>query len=95
VTKDNVSVRDFPLIYHTVKLPPPRLLSGLPPTDKLDYEAVAIMSDVDPKKYVSKTGDAFSIGQFEPIIFYRFLAKIAHSFAIGRLGLTFWILLSA
>jgi hypothetical protein len=72
VTKDNVNVADFPLIYHTVKLPPPRILSGLPPTDKLDYEVVAIMRDVDPKKYINKAGDAFSVGQFEPVVFYRF-----------------------
>jgi hypothetical protein len=85
--KQHVKASEFPLIYHTVKLPPPRILSSLQPTDKLDCEAVAIMSDVDPKKYINKPGDAFSAGQFEPIVFYRFLAKIGHSFAIGRLGL--------
>jgi hypothetical protein len=45
------------------------------------------MVNVDLKKYINKPGDALSAAQFEPITFYRFLAKIAHSFAIGRLGL--------
>jgi hypothetical protein len=87
VIKRNVKIAEFPLIYHAAKLPPPRILSGLPPTDKLDYEIAAIMVDVDINKYISRPGEAFSAGQFEPIIFYRFLAKIAHSFAVGRLGL--------
>ena len=86
--KKNVSPADFPLIYHTAQLPSPRILSGLPPTNKLDYEMVGIFNDdAATKKFMDKPGDAISVGVFEPFVFYRFLAKIAHSFAIGRLGM--------
>jgi hypothetical protein len=86
IIRENVTASEFPLIYHTVKLPPPRILSGLPPTNKLDLEVVAIMN-ADANKYMGKAGDGFTIGTFDPFVFYRFLAKIAHSFAIGRLGM--------
>jgi hypothetical protein len=86
ITKRNVPISAFPLVYHTIRLPRPRILDGLPPTDKLDCESVVIVSEADQKRYAGRHGEGFSPGQFEPIIFYRFLAKIAHSFAVSRLG---------
>jgi hypothetical protein len=86
VSKKLLPVSEFPLVYHTAKLPPPRILSALPVADRLDYEMVAIMDAEVMAKHAGKAGQGFSPGQFEPLVFLRFLAKIEHSYAIGRLG---------
>jgi hypothetical protein len=86
VTKKLIPIAEFPLVYHAAKLPAPRILLGLPPTDRLDYEAVAIMNKDVIDEHLNKPGKGFSPGVFEPIIFFRFLAKIAHSCGVGRFG---------
>jgi hypothetical protein len=69
-----------------MKWPPPRILSGLPLTEEIAAETLLIMQqDFDINKYTPK-GDALTIGIIEPFTFCRFLAKIAHSFAVGKLG---------
>ena len=86
ISKKLVPISEFPLVYHAAKLPPPRTLLGLPPTERLDYEMVAIMDSKVVAEHLRHDGEGFSPGQFEPISFFRFLAKIGHSYAIGRLG---------
>lgn len=86
ISKKLVPISEFPFVYHTIKLPSPRVLLGLPPAERIDAETVVVMSNEAIAKYASKPGQYFSPGVLEPIVFCRFLAKIAHSFAVGRLG---------
>jgi hypothetical protein len=86
VSQKTIPVHEFPLVYHTVKLPPPRVVLDLPLSETHDCEMVAIAREEDIARYAGKHGEGFSVGAFEPIAFLRFLAKVAHSFAIGRLG---------
>ena len=87
VEKTNISASEIPLMCAVPQLPPPRVVQGLPPTSKLDYAVVAIYTDAVRKKFIATHGEGVVINPIDIFIFLRFLAKVAHSYAVALRGM--------
>lgn len=86
MTKTNIPASEIPLMCAVPQLPPPRIIQGLPHTNKLDFQIVAKFTEEGRKKFLPTHGEGVGINPIDIFIFLRFLAKIAHSFAIAQRG---------
>lgn len=81
-----VSTEEYPLSYVALKLQPPGILEGRPPTTNLEGEIWIRCDEQDFKKYAPNDQDGFFMGPVNPTNFCRFLAKIALGYATAKIG---------
>jgi hypothetical protein len=81
-----VQPHEFPLSIVTLKFPePPGILIGRDPTAQVNYEFWARPSD-EVQKHISEDKQLVALAPVEPDTFGRFLAKVAHGYAVAELG---------
>ncbi len=83
-----IPVEDFPIVFVSLVLPVPSVLSGIPaPTINIRVHTLRVDMGLIRKKY----GRAkFAMPSTNVEAFCRMLAKIAHSFAVAELGLNYF-----
>jgi hypothetical protein len=82
-----VSVSDLPTSYLTLKLEPPGILVGKAPSGVIDGEIWMKQSGGESAlRLVSRRREGLHLASIQPVTFGRFLAKVAHSYAVADLG---------
>lgn len=82
-----VPVSDLPTTYLALKLNPPGILVGKPPSETIDGELwVNQYGGEDALRLVSRRREGLRLASIQPLAFGRFLAKVAHSYAVASLG---------
>jgi HNH endonuclease len=91
--KRDIPVSDLPPVIISFAFRPAGILLGLPPCDKphdvelrLYYLAAAKRGFSEIRQRHGDGRISLNSGEFDPISFARFLAKVAHAFAVGELG---------
>jgi hypothetical protein len=84
-TERTVPASEFPLIIPGLLLPPPGILSGEKPHDKMVGKFWMLRENETADKYL-RPGRGYRAGTFNNHIFMQMLAKIAHSFAVAEWG---------
>lgn len=81
-----VPANEFPLVIPGLILPPPGILTGEKPHDRLVGEFWIGHGDNKTNEIMQQTGRGIRIGTFNNHIFSQMLAKIAHSYAVAEWG---------
>jgi len=82
-----VAPHEFPFAIITLKFPePPAILVGRDPAAYVDWEVWTRYSEEEVKKYLGQDKKSIHLAPVEPDTFLRFLAKMAHGYAVGELG---------
>jgi hypothetical protein len=88
--KVEIESKDFPLVFLGLRLRPPGILEGLPVSSNLNGEIWSRFNTEEAKKQnlVPSVGEpaGFKLGQINPVIFGRMLAKIAYSYGVAKVG---------
>jgi len=79
---------EFPLLALGFRFPAPGLLRGEPQGDSTEGEVICRYINEQFQKYIPSDGRRVKIGSICIDTFCRMLAKIAHSYAIAKLGET-------
>jgi len=80
-----IPASEFPLIIPGLVLPPPGILIGEKPHDRLVGEFWCLRENVSSEKFLTP-GRGFKITSFNNHIFMQMIAKIAHSYAVAEWG---------
>ncbi|MET4016296.1 hypothetical protein [Bradyrhizobium sp. S3.2.12] len=80
-----IPASEFPLTIPGLLLPPPGILTGDKPHDRMVGKFWMIRENETADKYL-KPGGGYRAGTFNNHIFMQMLAKIAHSFAVAEWG---------
>jgi hypothetical protein len=81
-----VPASEFPLVIPGLKLPPPGILVGERPHDRLVGEFTLIQNEAEVRKYLVGDKKGFRVATFNNHVFMQMLAKIAHSYAVAEWG---------
>ena len=82
-----VPSHQFPKACVGLKLQPPGIILGQPPTDQIHNPTIVMSSeDSEVKPYIPENQHAVVLGMIDHNAFFRLLAKIAHSFVVARIG---------
>jgi len=82
-----VSVSDLPTAYLALKLNPPGILVGNAPSKAIDGEIwIKQSGGENALRLVSRRREGLHLASIHPLTFGRFLAKVAHSYAVADLG---------
>src|SRR6266480_7246282 len=84
-TERTIPASQFPLVIPGLLLPPPGILTGERPHDKMVGKFWMIRENETADKYL-KPGGGYRAGTFNNHVFMQMLAKIAHSFAVAEWG---------
>jgi hypothetical protein len=89
IERAKVPIEDHFAALVMFSFPPPGLLLGFPPTETFVGTIVTASLHPDPGRRARKTGKVNIIrrGGFDARVFGLMLAKIAHSFAVAKLGI--------
>lgn len=82
-----VPSEQFPRACIGLNLPPPGIILGQPPTEQINLTMMMSSEDRETKTYLQGNQSAVVLGMMDFNAFFRLLAKIAHAFAVARLGL--------
>jgi hypothetical protein len=94
-----IEPHEFPLSIVSPKFPePPGILVGRDPTANVEWGAWAGINDEDVRKHIPQDKDVIGLAPIEPETFGRFIAKVAHGYAVAEFGegafkpaLKYWI----
>jgi hypothetical protein len=82
-----IPIQDLPTAYLALKLNPPGILLGKQPSETVDGEIWGKTSKgEDALRLVSRRREGLHVASIQPLTFGRFLAKVAHSYAVATLG---------
>jgi hypothetical protein len=82
-----IPIRDLPTAYVALKLNPPGVLLGKLPSEAIDGDIWGRHSGGENAlRLVSRRREGLHIASIQPLTFGRFLAKVAHSYAVASLG---------
>lgn len=82
----SISAQDVPLVIPGLKLPPPGILAGQRPHNRMVGESWIGYLDEEIKKQIVDGGPGFRVATFNNHVFCQMLAKIAHSYAVAEWG---------
>ncbi len=81
-----IPASEFPLVIPGLRLPPPGILTGDKPHDRLVGDFVLIQNEAETRKYLSEDKKGFRVASFNNHVFMQMLAKIGHSYAVAEWG---------
>jgi len=84
-TKKTIQASEYPLVIPGLLLPPPGILTGEKPHDRMIGKFWASRENETADKFLSP-GHGFKLATFNNHVFMQMLAKIAHSFAVAEWG---------
>ena len=84
-----IPLEELPRVYVCLKMGLPGVLLGGAPADEYPIEIFSIHpSKTSPAfRRISQRREALRLASIHPLFYMRFLAKVAHAFAVGELGL--------
>ncbi len=80
-----LSLENYPITYAAVRFGPPGILAT-PPKDHTDSMFFALTTEGEHEKHIRGPGDAIQIAAINPVTYSRFLAKVAHAYAVATAG---------
>ena len=80
-----IPASEFPLVIPGLILPPPGILSGEKPHDRMVGEFWCIRENETAEKFLTP-GNGFKLASFNNHLFMQMLAKIGHSYAVAEWG---------
>jgi hypothetical protein len=84
--ESKIPASEFPLVIPGLKLPPPGILTGAKPHDRMVGESWIGFPNDELRNKLIDGGPGIRIATFNNHVFMQMLAKIAHSFAVAEWG---------
>jgi hypothetical protein len=83
----SIPVKDYPKVLHLLKLSPPTILQGKSSENIIKCVAWAYTDESLSQQVVKYHAQKLLVADYDPSVFCRMLAKIAHSYAVSIMGL--------
>jgi hypothetical protein len=81
-----IPASEFPLAIPGLKLPPPGILAGEKPDDRLVGEFALVQNEAEGRKYLAGDKKGIRVATFNNHVFMQMLAKVGHFVRCGEWG---------